>query len=113
MTYLIAWLVFEFFYLIYYLGLFMVYFGTIKYYHINVPRVINVPIGILFLALIPLLSYRAKLAASAYSTNRFNLLEAHNISGATLKSYLSFLPIIGMLFRSNHDDTGKKGDYKH
>lgn len=111
MTYIVAWIIYEIFYLIYYLGFFLVYFWVIKSFQINVPRIINLAIGILGLFLFAVSMCRARLAASEYSTNKYNLLEAHNLSGAAVKAYLSFLPIIGPLFRRDDDD--QKPDYEH
>ncbi len=42
--------------------------------------------------------YRAKLASEAYGERDMGFWEAHAVSGAILKTHLSFLPVIGKFF---------------
>lgn len=43
--------------------------------------------------------YRAKLASAAYGERDMKFWEAHSVSGTVLRSQLSFLPIVGNLFK--------------
>src|SRR5512143_2640846 len=47
--------------------------------------------------------YRANLAADAYGDREMGFWEAHVVSGAILRTHLSFLPVIGGFFRK-HDE---------
>lgn len=58
-------------------------------------------IGLLILAYQMFLpGYRAKLASDAYGDRDMELWRAHKVSGAELRTQLSFLPIIGNLFKT-------------
>jgi len=60
-------------------------------------------IGLIFIA-----PYRAKLASDLYcESNKINFWEAHKISGVMLKTNMSFLPIIGFLFKAKEKDDDK------
>lgn len=54
---------------------------------------------LVLVCLVLLPGYRAKLASDAYGDRDMKFWEAHSVSGAILKSHLSFLPIVGKFFR--------------
>lgn len=93
------------FYTMFYLSPFIILFIIDEASSLNVSKYLErfgslrQIIGLVFLAYaIFLPSYRAKLASEAYGDRDVGFWEAHTISGAILKTHLSFLPIIGRLF---------------
>ena len=66
-------------------------------------------VGLIFLAYAMCLpGYRAKLASEAYGDRDMGLWEAHSVSGVILKTHLSFLPVIGFLFKQQKEDVSVK-----
>ena len=60
----------------------------------RLPLMVAVVVVALFLP-----GYRAKLAAGIYAEGSGSLVEAHVASGILLRGHLSFLPVVGWLFR--------------
>ncbi len=54
-------------------------------------------IAVILLFFLPI--YRAKIAAEAYGNRDIKFWEAHTVSKAILRANLSYIPIIGNLFR--------------
>lgn len=112
MTFLVSWAVYGIFYFFYYLWGFILLSAVADNFHIPVPlsvaRFILLSAAAAAIVLSIVAGLRAKIAASTYSTNRYTLLEAHNISGALLKSQLRFLPIIGGLFQKGDEESPRR-----
>ncbi len=105
MTRIISRLIYHSIYsFLYLLPLFVLMFG-VKVLNLDLSKYFDLlgplkPIlGLFLLAYAILLpGYRAKLASDAYGDRDMKFWEAHFVSGAILKTHLSFLPIIGRFF---------------
>ena len=94
MTYLAAFLVYEWLYgMLYVVPGALVTILAARWLHF-----LGVVLGIFSLLMFFLASYRAHLAAQAYGQDDIGFWKAHSISGQTLRVHLAFLPLVGRWF---------------
>jgi hypothetical protein len=110
MEYLVNRIIFQFIYLLIYaapLGLILEFYE--KFIKRFLPNDISSFIYgiILILALIAIIfsGYRARVAAKCKVESNMKFLEAHQASWALIKVNLSFIPVIGYLFRNKDKST--------
>jgi hypothetical protein len=96
MTYIAAIFVYFFFYEIMYLGPFVLVFVLLPD---KLPSILTGVLSILFVGALLLASWRAHLAAKNYGNRDMGFWQAHQAGGDELRIQLSFLPVIGSIFR--------------
>lgn len=109
MKYIVNIIVFEIFYMIMYVLpagiLLMIYEEKIKkIFPPNIGQSLTLILGIIAMAAFIFSGYRARIAAKCKVDNNMKFLQAHRTSWAMIKTNLSFLPIIGNLFKNKDEE---------
>jgi hypothetical protein len=108
MKYFANIIAFEFFYIFIYLLptglLFKLYEEKIKeFVPPSIASYLTLFLGIIIIIAFLFSGYRAKVAAKCKVDSNMKFLEAHRASWAIIKANLSFLPIIGSLFKNKDE----------
>lgn len=107
MTFIVALIIYFYFYLIWYTGA-LVVLGYLL--NLILPKgglaaipVLNlISVGLLLVAFI-VASRRAYHAAQAYGNRDLSFWEAHNAAGSLIRAQMAFLPFVGHLFGGERD----------
>jgi hypothetical protein len=106
MTYVVALVVYQWFYLVLYLtgpGIVAFWLRPLVPKNASWGAFVDVPMVGVFLGLLFLSGYRAKLAAGLFQGD-IGFWKAHVMAGAILRAQLTFLPVIGPLFASKRNE---------
>lgn len=105
MVYIATLFVFDFFYVFYYSWSILILFYLNEFilqgiFDEKIYNSASIILAIVYLILFFLAGYRAKVATDCRVNSSMTMRESHKTSSALVKTTLSFIPIIGFMFRT-------------